>query len=94
MANEKKASLTPEQRAALKPLIDRLESAYDELSNAVAAAVPRDNPDGNFLFCLSCPRPGSEGLCSSFLGRSLDDGGTLGDLCQRDFCKHKRMLHF
>ena len=88
MPNEKKA-LTEEQRTALKPLFEKLESAYYEVEKAVAAAVPRDDP-GELLFCFSCPREVNGPECSSFVGPVK----TLRDLCQREFCRHPAMFHF
>jgi hypothetical protein len=88
MANEKKAWLTEEQRAALKPLFQKIESAYDELEKAVAAL--RSGSDVDFGFCISCPRPGRQDTCSSFLGH----GSSPRELCQRDFCKHPLVSHF
>jgi len=88
MSNEKKA-LTEEQRAALKPLFERLESAYYEVEEAVAGVVPRDDQGGELLFCFSCPREVNGPECSSFLG----DVTTFRALCQREFCRHPAMFH-
>jgi hypothetical protein len=87
MSNEKKA-LTKEQRATLKPLFDKLESAYYEVEEAVAAVVPRDD-SGDLLFCFSCPREVDGPECSSFLGTVT----TFKALCERDFCRHPAMFH-
>ncbi len=81
MSNEKKA-LTEEQRAALKPLFEKLESAYYEVEKAVAAVVPRDDQGGELLACIAC-------TCSSFLG----DVKTFRAPCERDFCRHPAMFH-
>lgn len=89
MANQRR-TFTKEQRATIQPLLEKLERAYDEVERAVATAIPRDDPDAEFGFCVSCPRPGREELCSSFLG----PGKTLREPCQREFCKHSRMFHF
>jgi hypothetical protein len=90
MANEK-YKLTEQQLTALKPLVDKLESAYNELEKAVTAAgVRRDNPDEEFGFCFRCPKPGRQELCSSFKG----PGKTMNERCQRDFCGHPRFAHF
>ena len=87
MSNEKKA-LTEEQRTALKPLFEKLESAYYEVEKAVAAIVPRDDP-GELFACISCPREVGGPTCSSFLG----DVKTFRALCERDFCRHPAMFH-
>jgi hypothetical protein len=87
MSNEKKA-LTEEQRTALKPLFEKLESAYYEVEKAVAAAVPRDDP-GDFLACISCPREVGGPTCSSFEGSVKTGRG----LCERPFCRHPVMFH-
>ena len=89
MAKEKKASLTKEQRAALKPLFKELKAASDKLEKAVAS-VRRDGGDQEFGFCLSCPKPGRQELCSSFKG----PGKRMTERCQREFCGHKLMAHF
>jgi hypothetical protein len=85
MANEKKAYLTKEQRAALKPMFEKFAKAYDELEEAVAAAVPHHDPDLELGVCFRCEMREEGPVCSSFLG--------TGRLCQREFCKHSRMSH-
>ena len=83
MAYEKKA-LTDEQRAAVKPALDKLERANDEFEKAMAAAgIRRDDNETELGFCFRCSR--ETGLCSSFLGN--------GRLCAREFCRHPRVAH-
>lgn len=89
MSNEKKA-LTEEQRAALKPLFEKLESAYYEVEEAVAATVPRDGSGGEPGFCFLCPREVNGPECSSFVGPLK----SFRELCQREFCRHPAMAHW
>jgi hypothetical protein len=85
MANENKPHLTKEQRAALKPTFEKFARAYDELEEAVVAAVGPHHPDQELGFCYRCPREEDGPECSSFLG--------TGRLCQRTFCRHSRQSH-
>ena len=89
MAKSEKRSLTKEQHAALKPLFDKIESAYAELDQAVAGLSGADAAQ-DLGFCMSCPRPGQHELCSSFLG----PGHSLLERCQREFCRHPLRSHF
>ena len=80
MANDKKYELTPEQRTALKPALDKLESGFQELEKGLAALGRNpDDIDPGGGFCMRC-------TCSSFLGN--------GAKCERTFCRHARRFHW
>ena len=87
MANEKKPHLTKEQRAALNPAFKKFVKAYDELKEAVAAAVGPREPDLELGICMVCEAGGGgdNPVCTSFLG--------TGRICQRDFCRHLSVFH-
>jgi hypothetical protein len=87
MAKAKKA-LTKAQRAALKPLVKNLGTAFKDLDRAVANV--RRQAGEEFGFCFRCPKPGRQELCSSFLG----PGKSMGERCRREFCGHPLMFHF
>ena len=85
-----KNPLTDQQRNTLRPLVDKLESACNELEAALNATGLGRGAGEEFGFCLRCPRPGKQELCSSFKG----PGKTLREPCQRDFCGHPLFAHF
>ena len=90
MANEQ-YTLTEQQRSSLKAFVDKLENANNELEKAATAAgLRRADPGEEFGFCLQCPKPGRQELCSRFIG----PGKTLREPCQREFCGHPRLAHF
>jgi hypothetical protein len=84
MAYEKKTPLTAEQRAALKPAFEKIESGYRELEQGLAAIRRKpDEIDDGGGFCGLC-------TCSSFQGRRTGPRA----LCGRDFCKHRLAVHW
>jgi hypothetical protein len=86
MANEKYKP-TDQQRTALKPVVDKLESAFNELDSVLASAgFRRESESGICMKCLTDNRPE---ICSSFDG----PGKTAKELCKRDFCKHPNWAH-
>jgi hypothetical protein len=89
MAYEKKP-LTDHQRSALKPAVDKLENAFDELEKTLTSVgVRRSDDDTEFGFCFRCPKQGRQELCSAFLG----PGRTQNENCQREFCGQPRKVH-
>lgn len=83
MDYEEKTPLTADQRAALKPVFQKLESGFQELEKSLAAfrRNPDEDPGGGFC--------GLDDGCSSFLGPHP----TLDSRCERPFCRHKYRYH-
>jgi hypothetical protein len=85
MASEKN-ELIDEQRAHLRALAEKAESAYNEFHDALTAIGP--NQDFGFS-CRRCPSEPGGGICSSFVGEARDPSS----LCERSFCGHMLMFH-
>ena len=86
MPDDKKQSLTEEQRADLKALADKVENALGEFNEALAAIGLPNELGGS---CVSCPRESGGAICSSFVG----DAASPFALCERDFCGHPLLNH-
>jgi hypothetical protein len=84
MAYEKKAPLTDEERAALKPALKMISDGHHELEQRMAELHRNlDDVDPGGGFCgLDCG-------CSSFKGPHP----TLNARCQREFCRHPYRVH-
>jgi hypothetical protein len=81
-----KTPWTKEERAALKPAFEKIESGYRALEEGLVALRrdPNEGDDPGGGFCgLDCG-------CSSFLGPRTSPRA----VCQRDFCRHRYSVHW
>jgi hypothetical protein len=81
-----KRELTKDERVALKPAFEKVETAVADLQAALARVRPHPPEEGEATGSGIC---GLHCGCSSFDG----PGTSMLDKCRRPFCKHSRLSH-